>query len=125
MVNIHTLLLHVSSYRYVVGTVIADTPTLLRATAARVQCLVFGADAVSVSDDAQRRERSSRWWPPLLVLTVFVAVFAWDLVGFGGDDFGAFCTADGRLGPNGQIYSRDPAQNCQFADDNGNLLPDP
>jgi hypothetical protein len=34
-----------------------------------------------------------------------------------------FCTADGRLGPDGQIYGRDPNKGCRFVDENGRVLP--
>jgi hypothetical protein len=34
-----------------------------------------------------------------------------------------FCSADGRLGPNGQIYGRDPNQGCKFVDESGEVLP--
>lgn len=34
-----------------------------------------------------------------------------------------FCTAEGRIGPNGEIYGRDPTQGCQFVDEDGNVLP--
>lgn len=35
-----------------------------------------------------------------------------------------FCTADGRIGPDGQTYGRDPRQGCKFVDENGQVLPD-
>ena len=38
------------------------------------------------------------------------------------DDDG--CTDDGLLGPNGETYGRDPGKNCQFVDDDGNVIDD-
>lgn len=35
-----------------------------------------------------------------------------------------FCTAEGRIGPNGEMYGRDVNQGCKFVDDDGNVLPD-
>lgn len=34
-----------------------------------------------------------------------------------------FCPADGRLGPDGQVYGRDPDKDCKFVDENGRVLP--
>jgi hypothetical protein len=34
------------------------------------------------------------------------------------------CTADARRGPNGQLYVRDPNQECKFVDERGEVLPD-
>jgi len=34
-----------------------------------------------------------------------------------------FCTAEGRIGPEGQVYGRDPGHECKFVDEHGNVLP--
>jgi hypothetical protein len=34
------------------------------------------------------------------------------------------CEADGRLGPNGETYVRDPDRWCQFVDGNGVVISD-
>lgn len=34
-----------------------------------------------------------------------------------------FCTADGMLGPDGEVYGRDPDQDCKFVDEDGRVLP--
>lgn len=34
------------------------------------------------------------------------------------------CETDGRLGPNGETYVRDPDRWCQFVDGDGTVLPD-
>ena len=71
--------------------------------------------------------RSERRWRLLaiklaLVLTLVLAV------AFVGLDHrhqpSKFCTADGRLGPDGQVYGRDAKQGCRFVDEQGKVLPD-
>lgn len=32
------------------------------------------------------------------------------------------CTDDGLAGPDGQVYGRDPNQDCQFVDENGDVV---
>jgi hypothetical protein len=44
-------------------------------------------------------------------------------IGGTGSSTSTFCTADGRLGPNGETFGRDPAQGCKFVDLDGNVLP--
>jgi hypothetical protein len=34
-----------------------------------------------------------------------------------------FCTADGLIGPAGNVYGRDIHQGCKFVDENGDVLP--
>jgi hypothetical protein len=34
-----------------------------------------------------------------------------------------FCTAEARIGPNGEMYGRDPGKGCKFVDADGNVLP--
>lgn len=68
----------------------------------------------------QLHRRTSRMWPALFA----AAAVAVGLVAFvDSDDAERFCTAEGLIGENGQIYGRDPAQGCQFVDENGDVLP--
>jgi hypothetical protein len=55
-----------------------------------------------------------------VLVTVLVGVGA--LAACGSDDGSepqTFCPADALLGPNGESFGRDPAQDCRFVDDDG------
>jgi hypothetical protein len=66
-----------------------------------------------------------REWTIRLLLVAGLAVLA--LLAFDGwrstNVTDKPCTADGRLGPNGQMYGRDPNHECKFVDEHGNVLP--
>lgn len=57
----------------------------------------------------------------VLLVTGFLAVAAFVALGGGGEP--VFCTADGRIGPSGEIYGRSASHDCKFVDDEGNVLP--
>lgn len=68
------------------------------------------------------------WSPPiergrraviLLFIGIGVALAFATLVG--GQGTIPICTAEGRLGPDGAVYGRDPTQQCQFVNDQGEL----
>lgn len=75
--------------------------------------------------ELQRRERSARRRGLALVGFFFavavVGLLAVALLHAGGEP-GRSCSADARLGPDGQSYGRDPERTCHFIDENGNDL---
>lgn len=69
--------------------------------------------------------------PTSRAVAMFVVVFAvlglivaaaW-FVGGSPNDSLPFCTAEGLVGPNGQIYGRSNEHDCRFVDEDGNVLP--
>lgn len=75
--------------------------------------------------ELQRRERSARRRGMALVafflLVAVLGLLSVVLLRSDGEP-GRGCTADARLGPNGQTYGRDPERKCHFIDENGNDL---
>lgn len=59
----------------------------------------------------------------LAVLLLVVIAGGYLIVDSRDPDVATFCTADGLISEDGQIYGRDHAQDCAFVDDEGNKLP--
>lgn len=74
--------------------------------------------------ELQRRDsRAFRLGLALVAFFVLMAVVALLAVALGSDpEPGKGCTTDARMGPNGEIYGRDPDRNCHFVDEQGNDL---
>ncbi len=70
-----------------------------------------------------REDDTRRWALPIGVLVAVVLVSGAVAIGI-SDDGPTFCTAEGMIGDNGQIYGRDPNQSCEFVDENGKIVPD-
>lgn len=78
-----------------------------------------GADRTLVG----REDDIRRWALPIGVIVAVVLVAGAVAIGT-RDDGPTFCTAEGMIGDNGQIYGRDPNQGCEFVDENGKIVPD-
>jgi hypothetical protein len=57
----------------------------------------------------------------VFVVLALIGAAAWFIGGSPAEE--TFCKADGRLGPNGEVYGRDPDQGCRFVDADGDVLP--
>lgn len=67
--------------------------------------------------------RLSRYWPVVIGLAILVpGTIAVLDVSFGTDPEEIFCTAEGLIGPDGEVYVRSTDQGCQFVDGEGHLL---
>lgn len=67
--------------------------------------------------------RLSRYWLAVIGLAILVpATIAVIDASFGTDPEEIFCTAEGLIGPNGEMHGRSTSQGCQFVDDEGNLV---
>jgi hypothetical protein len=84
-------------------------------------------DGTEVNDREQRQaedRRSRRRGVSLFIgFVLLVAVAAlWLVVRQTDGDQWKGCPADALLGPDGQTYGRSPDKNCQFVDENGNVV---
>jgi hypothetical protein len=78
-----------------------------------------------MAEDAPTGRRAT-----LVVRLSVLAMAATALAGIGAMVFDTFdqidrakyCPADGLVSPDGQVYGRDPAQDCQFVDEEGRLI---
>ena len=73
---------------------------------------------------ARRRTKRREWtiWLLLaagLAVVALLAFDAWSSTSVSDKP----CTAEGRIGQNGQTYGRDPDHDCKFVDEHGNVLP--
>lgn len=82
------------------------------------------------STDAAAAAPAGRPAPPTSrAIAMFVAVFAFFALlaaaawFIGGNPGQVVCELDGLSGPNGEVYHRDPNQDCTFVDLDGNVLP--
>lgn len=67
--------------------------------------------------------RLSRCWLVVIGLAILVpATIAVVDDSFGTDAEEIFCTAEGLIGPDGEVYGRSTSQVCQFVDGEGSLL---
>lgn len=67
--------------------------------------------------------RLSRRWLVVIGLAVLVlATVAAIDASFGADPEETFCTAEGLIGPHGEVYGRSASRGCQFVDSDGDLL---
>jgi hypothetical protein len=57
-----------------------------------------------------------------LAATALVGIGAMVSDTFNRTDRAKYCPADGLVSPNGHVYGRDPAQDCQFVDEEGRLV---
>ena len=55
----------------------------------------------------------------VFVVLALIAAAAWFAGGASTQD----CKLDAMVGPNGEAFGRDPRQDCQFVDGDGNVLP--
>jgi len=67
--------------------------------------------------------RLSRYWLVVIGFAILVpATVAVIDASFGADPEEIFCTAEGLIGPNGEVHGRSTSRGCQFVDAEGNLL---
>ena len=56
----------------------------------------------------------------VFVVLALIGAAAWFV---GGSTSSPDCKLDARTGPNGEVYGRSGEHDCQFVDDEGNVLP--
>lgn len=67
--------------------------------------------------------RASRYWLAIIGLAILVpAAVAVIYASFGADTEEVFCTAEGLIGADGEVYGRSGSRGCQFVDRDGDLL---
>lgn len=77
-----------------------------------------------MQEETGTHRRFRRWWLAVLGVVV-VAGGGLYVYAESTDPVSTFCTADGYLGPNGEMmpYTRDHNQGCKWVDEDGDLLP--